>query len=71
MRGDDSKLSMLLMLAAVVCCGLPLLFLVGGGSVFAIGISSLTNNIFLLVLGLILALVFVWMFLKKKRKNYE
>lgn len=70
MRGNDSKLSMLVMLAAVVCCGLPLLFLVGGGSVFAIGISSLTNNIFLLVLGFILALVFVWLFIKKER-NHE
>lgn len=66
MHKDDQKLSMWMVVAAIACCGIPLLLLVGGGSILALGTSFLTNNTFLLVLGLIFALVFVWLFLKRK-----
>ncbi|MBI5123120.1 hypothetical protein HZA75_04660 [Candidatus Roizmanbacteria bacterium] len=67
MRDDDSKFSMWVVLAAIACCGLPLLLLAGGGSVFALGASFLTKSVFLLGLGLILALIFVWLFLRKRK----
>lgn len=69
MQKDDSKLSMWVMLAAVACCDLPLLLLAGGGSFFAFGASLLTNNAFWLVIGLIFALVFVWLLLKRRNRE--
>jgi len=69
MHKDDHKLSMWIIGGAIVCCGLPLLLLAGGGSVLALSTSFLTNNSFLLVLGLIFALVFVWLFLKRRNRE--
>lgn len=69
MRKDDQKLSMWMIGAAIVCCGLPLLLLVGGGSVLALGTSFLTNNLFLLILGLGLAIVFAWLFIKRRSRE--
>jgi len=69
MNKDDSKFSMWVVLAAIACCGLPLLLLAGGGSVFAFGVSFLTNNSFWLVLGLIFALIFVWLFLRRRNRE--
>lgn len=69
MHKDDQKLSMWMIVAAIACCGLPLLLLAGGGSILALGTSFLTSNTFLLVLGLILALVFVWLLLKRRNRE--
>jgi len=67
MKDDDSKLNMWIVLAAIVCCSFPLLLLAGGGSVFALSASFLTKSVFLLGLGLILALIFVWLFLRRRK----
>lgn len=65
MHKDDQKLSIWMIVAAIACCGLPLLLLAGGGSVLVLGTSFLTNNALLLALGLILVLIFAWLLLKR------
>ena len=66
MQKNDSKFSMWVVIAALICCGVPLLLLSGGGSILALGTSFLTNNLFLLILGLGLAVIFVWLFIKRR-----
>lgn len=63
MRDNDSKFSMWIILAAIVCCALPLLLL-SGGLAFMIGLLS--SNILLIVFSLILVSVALWLFLKRK-----
>lgn len=46
MHKDDQKLNMWMMVAAIACCGIPLLILVGGGLALALGASFSTNNTF-------------------------
>jgi len=67
MQKDNSKFSMWVVLAAVVCCGLPLLLLISGGSILALIGGYLTGSNLLLALALILALVFIWLILKRRR----
>jgi len=67
MQNDDSKLSMWVVLAAVVCCGLPLLLLISGGSILALIGGYLTGSNLLLALALILVLVFVWLILRRSK----
>lgn len=69
MHKEDSKLSLWIVLAAVACCGLPLLLLAGGGSLIVLGTSFLTNNLFLLILGLGLAVLFIWLFVKRRNRE--
>jgi LPXTG-motif cell wall-anchored protein len=63
MQKNDSKLSMWIIAAAIVCCALPLLLL-SGGLAFVTGL--LFNNTFLIVLSLILVGVAIWLFFKRK-----
>ena len=67
MQKNDSKLSMWVVLAALICCGVPLLLLAGGGSALALGTGFLTKSIVLLALGLLLTLIFIWLFLRRQK----
>lgn len=66
MKNNNPKSDLLTIFLLGLCCAVPLLFLVGGGTAFALGISFLTNNFFLLILGLSLAVVFIWLLLKRR-----
>ena len=66
MNKDDSKFSMWVVLAAVACCGLPLLLLAGGGSILALIIGFFTQNTLILFLALVLIGITVWLFIKNR-----
>ncbi|MBI2028215.1 MAG: hypothetical protein HYT07_01265 [Candidatus Levybacteria bacterium] len=66
MKNNESKMNNWIFLAAIFCCGLPLLLLLGAGSAFALGISFLTDNLIFLILGLVFAFVFIWLFIKRR-----
>lgn len=67
MQKDEQKLSMWVVLAAVACCGIPLLLLISGGSILAfIGGVSTGSNL-LIVLSLILSFVLIWLILRRSK----
>lgn len=67
MHKDNQKLSMWMMIAAIACCGLPLLFIVGSGAVLALLTGFLSDNTFLIILAILLAVIAAWLFFRRKK----
>lgn len=59
MKNNKTRSYFPLILLLGLCCAFPLLLLLGGGSILALITGFLTNNTFLLVLGLIVAVIVI------------
>lgn len=66
MKDKTSQSSFWIIALAVICCGLPLLIITSGGSILALISGFLSNNTFLLLLGVTLAGLAIWIFLKRE-----
>jgi len=58
-----SSKTLLVFLAAMICCALPFLLIIGG-TTFLVGILS--QELILTLLGLLFMLIIIWIYLEKK-----
>jgi len=66
MNKESPQTSLWLAVLAILCCGIPLLLIISGGSILALIGGYLTGNNILFILALILAFVFVFLILRRK-----